>query len=173
MRYKNSGRSGNRTRKHLWKMHPNIIGRHSVGSTAYLTIIMRSGFSAPFKTCVCCIIECGISDCHLVCLYLAQGVVCPPPCCGLPMYALSRMTLLDPRRFLPTDVYVNMSMISCCSGRWWIRTTAPAKSYDARCPFTGLYLPNMSWFRCLGFYCENQRTSQRAGFIRSIKLLIG
>ena len=96
-------------------MHPIIVGRHSVGSTASLTIIMRSGFSAPFKTCVCCIIECGISDCHLVCLYLAQGVVCPPPCCGLPMYALSRMPLLDPRRFLPTDVYVNMSMNSF----WW------------------------------------------------------
>ena len=103
-------------------MHPIIVGRHSVGSTAYLTIIMRSGFSAPFKTCVCCIIERGISDCHLVCLYLAQGVVCPPPCCGLPMYALSRMPLLDPRRFLPTDVYVNMSMNSF----WWkVRESNP------------------------------------------------
>ena len=138
-------------------MHPNIVGRHSVGSTAYLTIIMRSGFSAPFKTCVCCIIECGISDCHLVCLYLAQGVVCPPPCCGLPMYALSRMPLLDPRRFLPTDIYVNMSMNSfwwkvACSKRLLIRgfqDVADNLRVSHRCRIAPLF-PAFSFLVCRG-----------------------
>ena len=59
-----------------------------------------------------------------------------------------------------------------CSGRWWIRTTAPAKSYDARCPFTGLYLPCMFVVSRLGFYLK---PAGRRGWlvVRSTKLLIG